>query len=158
MALSNKKHLLVGIIIAILAAVSSTAAFEWWQARKDSVQWLEAQELCQFGKATCVGSKNNISISVDASSEQLTAKEPFDITVTIDNLDSDQVWLELEGINMYMGVSRYRLQPLGDGQFGMTLRLPTCAVDEMNWKASILADHNEMVTGYQFEFAADTIK
>jgi hypothetical protein len=151
-------QIVIGIFIAVVAAVCSTYAFEWWQARQNNVQWLVSKEPCQFGFETCQGSNNDVTISVDSSSEHLTAKEPFDITVTIEDLALDQVWLELEGINMYMGISRYRLQPLGDGKFGMTLRLPTCAVDEMNWKASILAEHREKITGYQFEFVADTIK
>lgn len=162
MPASGLKYAVIALLITLSAAMSYPHLYQWWQARQNSVQWLTPQQPCRFGSGICVASDGLHTLSVSTTSEHLTAKQAFEIEVTINNLTTKHLapkhmWLELEGINMYMGVSRYRLEHRGGNRYGMSVRLPTCTVKQMNWRASILAQDTEKTVGYQFEFTADTM-
>lgn len=125
-----------------------------WQARQDKVRWLDGETACQLGQQVCQASDSSGVIRVSTPARRMITDSPFELIVELEQFDARQLSLQLEGVDMFMGVSRYRLLEQDDGRYGLSLRLPACSEQQMRWRASVIAETALGQVGYRFEFDA----
>ncbi|CAM4185890.1 MULTISPECIES: hypothetical protein [Vibrio] len=94
---------------------------------------IELSQTCPLSTTACTIDDVNIVLAKDVVSPM----QPTDIEVTWPANNEPQLWVELEGKEMSMGVAKFVLTNQGNGHFVGTLLLPVCHSDAMTWIGSI---------------------
>lgn len=149
----------MAVTLLLLVLGGTYLAAQWWQSREQQITWLPAAhnsaKACELSQSACRATDGERLIAVSSDSDVFAPDTAFSVEVTLEQLEADVVWLQLEGITMYMGVSRYRLERQPDGKYAMSLRVPTCSEQRMRWQGKILVERSEQpVYGQRFEFEA----
>ncbi|GEA60871.1 hypothetical protein [Vibrio comitans] len=90
-------------------------------------------EYCHLSTAAC--SINNARIVLEQ--DVVSPMQPTSIEVNWPENSDEQLWIELEGKEMSMGVAKFVLSNQGNGTFSGSLLLPVCHSDSMTWIGSI---------------------
>ena len=90
-------------------------------------------EYCQLSSTACTVNEVSVVLETDVVSPM----QPTKIEVSWPGNNDQQLWIELEGKEMSMGVAKFVLNNLGDGTFSGSLLLPVCHSDSMTWIGSI---------------------
>lgn len=144
---------LVGLCsLVLVSAVGVRLAANYLQGQQDDVQWLQPDGMCRLGTQPCRFGTDQGALQVMTSVAQFETGTPFELVVALDQLPAEQIWVQLEGVDMFMGISRYRLLQRDDGAYAVTLRLPTCSEQTMTWRAHVMAQVGEQTLGSRFEF------
>ncbi len=67
---------------------------------------------------------------------------PTTLTVYWPDPNTQELSLELEGLEMNMGTIRYQLPRSEEGQFTIPILLPVCTQEEMTWIGRLSDDKN----------------
>ncbi|MPW36292.1 hypothetical protein [Vibrio sp. B1Z05] len=94
---------------------------------------IELSKTCPLSTTACTIDDVNIVLAKDVVSPM----QPTDIEVIWPANNEPQLWVELEGKEMSMGVAKFVLTNQGNGRFVGTLLLPVCHSDAMTWIGSI---------------------
>ena len=63
--------------------------------------------------------------------------QSLSLRVALDGIDVDGVQVDIKGINMDMGLNRTRLEKVSPLVWRGTTMLPVCAMQVMEWEASV---------------------
>ncbi|GEA50686.1 hypothetical protein VIN01S_14900 [Vibrio inusitatus NBRC 102082] len=97
-------------------------------------------EYCQLSTSICT--INNASIVLEQ--DVISPMQPTSIEVIWPENNDDQLWIELEGKEMSMGVAKFVLSKQGNGTFSGSLLLPVCHSDSMTWIGSIQSSNGTL--------------
>lgn len=87
-------------------------------------------------------------------SAQLDTNEALAFRVELQGFEAQQVELELQGLDMYMGELRLTLERGSDAQYRTQSRLPACTTNVMTWRARVWVTQPSGRSGSWFDFSA----
>ncbi|OBT09493.1 hypothetical protein A9264_14755 [Vibrio sp. UCD-FRSSP16_10] len=123
----------LAIVCALGLGFFSKDIYQAFQSHHFEQPAIDATQYCQLSSDICTLDDVNIVLAQDT----VTPMIPNKITVNWPANDEPQLWVELEGKEMSMGVAKFVLQNQGNGQFVGELLLPVCYSDSMTWIGSI---------------------
>ncbi|MEZ9331036.1 hypothetical protein AB4152_18655 [Vibrio breoganii] len=97
-------------------------------------------EYCQLSTTVCTINDASIVLEQDVVSPM----QPTSIEVTWPDNNDEQLWIELEGKEMSMGVAKFVLSNQGNNTFSGSLLLPVCHSDAMTWIGSIQSSNGTL--------------
>ncbi|MBY4677676.1 hypothetical protein [Marinobacterium arenosum] len=153
-ALSVKKLLLcAAVLVALLAVVSLPQQLQG--NRLQGELQLPSPD-CDLSRQSCSAEADGRRISLSIDSSPVHAAVPLQFSARLDNVPAEQVMLDLQGRDMYMGINQVHLKPVA-GQPGLwqgSAELAVCTTGEMVWQATLVAAGNGGQVSSQFEFKA----
>lgn len=92
-------------------------------------EMVDINDYCLLSTAEC--QQNGVTMTL----EHDTAKPlvPSEIVVSWPGSTNDSLILDLQGLEMDMGIAKYQLSKREDGTFSGTIMLPVCTQDKMTW-------------------------
>lgn len=111
---------------------------------------------CDLHTGACIASRGNQLLQLTLSPGPLKSLKPIEITVRLQHLEARQVMLDLQGVDMYMGLNQVQL--IQDSErpemWRGTTELAVCTTGEMTWRASVYVDTAEQLYSTAFDFDA----
>lgn len=101
----------------------------WIQSDGSSNSKFDLEKYCFLSTKPCQQDSVVMTLEHDTARPLIESK----LTVQWDNASSDTLMLEIEGLEMDMGISKFLLKKQTDGSFLINLMLPVCVQDEMTW-------------------------
>lgn len=98
-------------------------------------------ENCDLHQQTCHAQYANASASLTLNPQPIPIAKPLQVEVTLQNITTDKLKLDISGINMYMGYNRVVLQADANNpnQFKGQTMLAFCTNEVMYWQLTLLA-------------------
>lgn len=119
---------------------------------------LTTVEPCNLHQGPCTARYGKQLMRFSITGPALNSEHQLNFAVQLDNIEADQVSLQLQGKDMYMGENRYILQPPskakpGAATFSAAGQLPACTTGTMVWIAqlNITTDTGMMQARFEFE-------
>ena len=150
----NKPWLLIGLTaLGLIALLLGRDALEEMQ-QADSIRIPPLP--CDLHTGACIASRGNQQLQLRITPGPLESLKPLDVEVRLQHLDARQVMLDLQGVDMYMGLNQIHLtqdETRPDIWRGTT-ELAVCTTGEMTWQASVYVDTPEHLYSTAFNFDA----
>lgn len=98
-------------------------------------------ENCDLHQQTCQSQQADATASLTLSPQPIPIAKPLQIEVTLTNLSTEKLELDISGINMYMGYNRVTLKPDSENpkRFTGQTMLAFCTNEVMYWQITLLA-------------------
>ncbi|MFT6916946.1 MAG: hypothetical protein ACJAWL_003290 [Motiliproteus sp.] len=148
-------------LVAILLACGLLLGVSLWLGQqllqqRDSDARLFAPQPCdpeqlQQG-CSALNGKQQIRFFID--SDEINSHAPLALRVDLQGFDAQQVDVELQGVDMYMGELRVSLERGSDNQFRAQGQLPACTTGTMTWRARVWITDTDGRSGSWFDFTA----
>ncbi|MGF1753797.1 hypothetical protein L4C33_09390 [Vibrio makurazakiensis] len=106
-----------------------TSVKESMSLHQMSAEAVNLDDYCMLSTVSC--EQNSVKITLDRDVTQPLV--PAKIRVEWPNAKQDNLALDLRGLEMEMGVAKYRLNSVGDGIYEGEILLPVCTLDTMTW-------------------------
>lgn len=129
-------------------------------------QWVKEQQAddsvfipplpCDLHQGRCIASSGKQVLQLSLTPGPLVSMQPLSIEVRLQHFDARQVMLDLQGIEMYMGLNQTQLQqdPERPGVWHGTTELAVCTTGDMTWRASVYIDTDDTLYSTHFDFDA----
>lgn len=118
---------------------------------------LSAAPGCNLNTAlSCQASSEDRSIQLSFKDGNFHSMQPLPVEVVLKNIPADQVMLDLQGRDMYMGLNQNQLSPVAGkpGHWRGEITLAVCTTGEMIWKASVVTGKARQTHQADFFFTA----
>ena len=111
---------------------------------------------CDLHQGPCIASSGKQVLQLRLTPGPLVSMQPLNIEVRLQHFDARQVMLDLQGIEMYMGLNQTQLQqdPERPDIWHGTTELAVCTTGEMTWRATLYIDSAEALYSTHFDFDA----
>ncbi|MEZ5615275.1 MAG: hypothetical protein R3E35_08675 [Rhodocyclaceae bacterium] len=138
--------------LVILAMVLVAIAGHYWLPKAEVQVGLV--ENCRLDRqAACAADlPGGGRIEVGIAPRPVPTSQPFDFRVDLAGIRSRDVEVVFTGVEMNMGVTRQRLEALGDGRHAGRVTLPVCVTGGMLWQATVLIDVDRGRISVPFRF------
>lgn len=111
---------------------------------------------CDLHTGDCIASRGNQQLQLSITPGPLESLKPLAVEVRLQQFDARQVMLDLQGVEMYMGINQVHLTQDEDRPHiwrGVT-ELAVCTTGEMTWRATVFVDTEEHLYSTEFDFDA----
>ncbi|MDD1779725.1 hypothetical protein LRP49_00825 [Enterovibrio sp. ZSDZ35] len=142
MITTNSKHRVVTLsAITLFATIGYLFADNFLFARE--VTSTAIAPTCTLGQKACEFNDANARLANDSVAPLV----PSNLTVTLnDDIPTPPyLVLELEGVEMNMGIYKLKLADIGNQTFEGDVLLPLCMHEEMTWRGQISSPDNQTV-------------
>lgn len=149
-----KQWILIGLTLLVLVALVLGRDIIEELQQEDSINLPPLP--CDLHTGACVASRGNQLLQLKLTPGPLQSLKPLTIEVRLQNLPARQVMLDLQGVEMYMGLNQTQLtqDPERPDIWTGTTELAVCTTGEMTWRASIYVDTPEALYSTAFDFDA----
>ncbi|WP_417581477.1 hypothetical protein [Nitrincola sp.] len=129
-------------------------------------QWVDEQRTedsvfipplpCDLHQGGCIASAGKQVLQLNLSPKPLVSMQSLSIEVRLQHFDARQVMLDLQGVEMYMGLNQTALQqdPERPDVWRGTTELAVCTTGEMTWRAIVYIDTADTLYSTHFDFEA----
>ena len=104
----------------------------------------------------CLATDGTSSIAINFSDNNFHSMKPIPVEVQLGSFSADQVMIDMQGQDMYMGLNQIMLKP-SPTQAGLwvgEITLAVCTTGEMTWKTSVITQKDSDQTQADFYFNA----
>lgn len=116
--------------------------------------YAEADPECLLDETACTATfADGSTVTLDVTPRGMPTETPLTFEVTVTGDAPVPRSLELQGIDMNMGLLSVPLQPAGDGVSRGTGVVPVCTTDRMKWHADVVMDGR--TAGFGFAVTKD---
>ncbi|KAA0875056.1 hypothetical protein [Nitrincola tapanii] len=121
--------------------------------------WLTAWP-CDLHQGVCSAERGQIQLSLSMTPRPLVSLQPLDIHLELQGVEADWVQLDLQGVEMYMGLNQTLLQSVSSADAASThlwsgqTELAVCTTGEMTWRAQVIFSAEGQMYRSAFEFDA----
>lgn len=150
----NTQWLLIGLTALGLLALLLGRDFIEETQQADSIKIPPLP--CDLHTGACLASRGNQQLQLRVIPGPLESLKPLEVEVRLQQLDAQQVMLDLQGVDMYMGLNQIHLvqDEERDDIWRGTTELAVCTTGEMTWRASVFIDTPEHLYSTAFDFDA----
>lgn len=150
----NRQWMLLVVIALILLALVVLPQWVKEQTTEDSV--FIPPLPCNLHQGVCIASSGKQLLQLSLTPGPLVSMQPLSIEVRLQHFDARQVMLDLQGVEMYMGLNQTQLQqdPERPDIWRGTTELAVCTTDEMTWRANVYIDTPDTLYSTRFDFDA----
>ena len=126
-------------ILATLAILLvSIAALSFWSLQNANT---DTTASCEIDSGKCEFTLDQQDYQISFSPMPAKALQPMRLELATSNRNIAKVWLDLQGVDMYMGVNQFELTDIGNSWQGTT-ELAVCATGKMRWLARVIIEQN----------------
>jgi len=112
--------------------------------------YASADPSCDLAERACTASfVDGTRVTLDITPRGLPTEEPLTLAVRVEPAGPVPQAVELQGVDMNMGLLRTELEPTGTGQASGTLVVPVCTTERMRWHADVVLD--DRTAGFGFD-------
>ena len=122
--------------LAIL--IVSIAALSFWSLQNANT---DTTASCEIDTGNCHFSLDQQDYQISFGPMPARALQPMKLELTTSNRKIAKVWVDLQGVDMYMGVNQFELTDIGDSWKGTT-ELAVCTTGKMRWLARVIIEQN----------------
>lgn len=147
--------------VAALAALALGAGLLWAvpdlvsQARRMG-SYADAEPACDLAEGPCTATfADGTEVTLDITPRGLPTETPLTLRATVEG-DATPTAVELQGVDMNMGLLRTALTPDPEGGFSGRLVVPVCTTERMTWHADVVLQ--DRTAGFGFEVHKDTTR
>ena len=148
----------VAVIILVIAGLAAVLFLpQLLQNTPPTSRILPTAPECNLNTSPrCLAGDGNHSIEIRFDDNNFQSMKPMPVEVHLNDLPADQVMIDLQGQDMYMGLNQVMLSPspTQSGLWVGELTLAVCTTGEMTWKASVITQKNSDKTQADFYFNA----
>ncbi|MFT5722609.1 MAG: hypothetical protein ACI9W6_002942 [Motiliproteus sp.] len=148
---------LIAILLAcgLLLGVSLWLGQELLQQRNSDAR-LFAPQPCDPKQLQqgCSAHRGEQQIRFFIDSAEIGSHAPLALRVDLQGFDAQQVDVEFQGLDMYMGELRVILERGSDHQYRAQGQLPACTTGAMTWRARVWITDADGRSGSWFDFTA----
>lgn len=109
---------------------------------------------CDLSTGDCVALRGDISMRLSITPQPLASLQALTARLTLEGIQAEEALLELEGVDMYMGLNQTRLDTIPSSRHwqGET-ELAVCTTGSMRWRARVtfLADGQIYTSHFEFD-------
>ncbi len=121
----------------------------------DALQLVSVQP-CNLHQGPCTAKYGEQTLRFHIDGPALNSEHRLRFSAQLDNIEAEQINLQLQGKNMYMGENHYVLQPdpaAADNSYQAEGQLPACTTGTMVWVAllNIPAENGMLQARFEFE-------
>lgn len=108
---------------------------------------------CDLHTGPCEAVLGERRVTLSLSPGPLQSMQPIHVEVALAGIEAQGVLLDLQGLDMYMGINQTLLQPAASGQWQGQTEIAVCATGKMTWRAqlTIVDSHNSYTTWFDFD-------
>ncbi|MFW1677192.1 hypothetical protein ACFVYJ_05345 [Pontibacter sp. JAM-7] len=153
MQTTNRYHLLIALAVTCCGLLLVLLLGRHWLPANNTP--LSVSPDCDISQQACTARDSQQAIALEILTRPVTSMVPLDIMVNLENIPAQNVTLNLQGVDMYMGIHQVALSPTTNpAQWQGELTLAICTTGEMRWQATVIAHHADKQTLANFEFSA----
>ena len=138
------------ILMGILAGLW-TFANNSLQQKEEGVDVLQAVA-CDFQQESCMVIRENQQIILAIETEIIASFSPLEFRVKLVGLGADEVAIDFQGVDMFMGINQLDLTRQTDGSYTGTKILSGHVDQSMMWRAKVFVRRNDTITAGWFDF------
>ncbi|ABC29805.1 conserved hypothetical protein [Hahella chejuensis KCTC 2396] len=120
----------------------------------ENIHYVNAVE-CTPGQGECRVPVNEGSVSFSFGDEPIRPARAFPIRLQLQGVKADQIRVDFEGADMYMGLNQTRLTQMADGSYQGEGYLPVCITGRMAWRATIFIAKGSDTLALVLEFVTE---
>jgi hypothetical protein len=132
------------VCFALLAGYFAPNLLELMKSETHSV---DLDDYCMLSTLPC---KNN-DVTLVIEHDVIKPLEPTQIFVVWPDTKAKSLALKIRGLEMDMGVTKFRLDGQGNGQFEGEIMLPVCTLDAMTWYGQLSDGQKEVQTALRMK-------
>ncbi|MEH6576330.1 MAG: hypothetical protein V7731_04565 [Amphritea sp.] len=110
--------------------------------------------VCDFQQGSCQATRGKQQIILAIDAESITSFTPLDFRVQLAGFEADEVSIDFQGVDMFMGINQLSLTEQSNGHYTGTKTLPGHANEAMVWRAKVFVRQGEQMTAGWFDFEA----
>lgn len=145
------------IATGLLLALIAVAGFKLWpMINPQVITTLPFDPGCDLQSGPCVtemADGKRVTLSIEPRPIPLV--EPLQFQVKLDGVQADNVFVDIQGLGMKMGINRPQLQQQNAKQFSGGGMLPVCIRNSMEWEVKVLMDTESGTIAVPFRFVTD---
>lgn len=110
--------------------------------------------VCDLQQGPCQATRGNQQITFAIDTESITSFTPLDFRVQLVGFEANEVSIDFQGVDMFMGINQLSLTGQSNGHYTGTKTLPGHVNEAMVWRAKVFVRQGERVTAGWFDFEA----
>ncbi|MEY3038234.1 MAG: hypothetical protein RL143_801 [Pseudomonadota bacterium] len=126
--------------LAIL--IVSIAALSFWSLQNANT---DTTASCEIDSGKCEFTLDQQDYQISFGPMPAKALQPMRLELATSNRNITKVWVDLQGVDMYMGVNQFELTDIGNSWQGTT-ELAVCTTGKMRWLARVIIEQNPSET------------
>ena len=112
------------------------AALSFWSLQNSSTGKTAS---CEIDSGKCQFSLDQQNYQISFGPMPARALQPMRLELTTSNRNISKVWVDLQGVDMFMGVNQFELVHTGNAWQGIT-ELAVCTTGKMRWLARVIIE------------------
>ena len=117
----------------------SLAALSFWSLQNSDTDTTTG---CAIDSGKCQFSHDQQDYQISFGPMPAKALQPMRLELATSNRNITKVWVDLQGVDMYMGVNQFELADTGNGWQGTT-ELAVCTTGKMRWLARLIIEQSQ---------------
>ena len=115
------------------------AALSFWSLQNSSTGTTAS---CEIDSGKCQFSLDQQNYQISFGPMPARALQPMRLELTTSNRNISKVWVDLQGVDMFMGVNQFELVHTGNAWPGIT-ELAVCTTGKMRWLARVIIEQTQ---------------
>lgn len=148
----RRAQLVAGLLVV---AVATAAVGLWWvpdigSRVRQTGTYAQADPSCVLGQTACTATfDDGVQVKLQVDPPGMPTETPLTFRVQVEPPGSTPQAVELQGVDMNMGLLRVPLNDQGVG----TVVVPVCTTEQMRWQADVVLD--DRTAGFGFRTVRD---
>lgn len=156
----NKSNKRLILRLSIMLLLIGTLAGIWLYSNSYINRQVEGVDViqtvvCDIQQGSCKATRGKQKIILAIDSESIRSFIPLDFRVRLAGFQADEVSIDFQGVDMFMGVNQLSLTGQANGDYTGTITLPGHHNVAMVWRAKVSVRQGEQVTAGWFDFEVE---
>lgn len=135
----------VSFVVVVVLAVAGFYLGRHWQAAGETYERAAGPANCDLRVGACRADLPDASVTFAISPPELPLMKTLTLEVVLQPPGAREVFVDIRGLNMDMGVNRTRLAQVENGVWQGETILPVCSQRRMEWEAAVQIDGPDRV-------------
>lgn len=152
---NKQQYLIISLLVIFILTIWLATRF-FNQSTPTIQQGLVKAANCDLRTQSCAVNFGEINLTLDVNPKMIRSLTPLTYKVTISGAETETVMIDLQGVDMFMGLNQAQLSPVAGkkGSFTGTGELGVCTTGEMMWRATLIAETSKGQLKTWFDFPA----
>ncbi|WED24905.1 hypothetical protein L3Q72_18700 [Vibrio sp. JC009] len=134
-------------LLVCLALIAGFYAPDLVKQLRGAQEGFDLSGYCMLSTLPCTQNQVTMTLEHDFTQPLVPSK----LTIVWPEQTSEDLAIKLEGLEMNMGIARYKADRLPDGHYQTTLLLPVCTFEKMTWVGTISDNKNSVSVAIRME-------
>lgn len=141
------------VVLLIIAWLGWAVTVLWPEGQLEATVKLSYDPDCDLRKGPCISRlPNGKGVSFAIEPRSIPLLEELQLEVRTSDQSIEKVSVDINGIEMNMGINQAQLEPLGNGRYTGKADLSVCIHEVMEWEAKVFLHQAKQVIEVPFRF------